>query len=113
MKESVSDQKKEVEQRRKALNAAVVAFADPSVRFGLQFEGDQDDEEAEAEEGDSAAQGDKPKAVKLEVVSGGDEAAASDEQTQDNAPADDDAGGDGDKKSGPGKVITLDTFRKK
>ena len=93
--------------------AAVVAFADPSVRFGLQFEGDQDDEEAEAEEGDSAAQGDKPKAVKLEVVSGGDEAAASDEQTQDNAPADDEAGEDGDKKSGPGKVITLDTFRKK
>lgn len=69
--------------------AAVTAFADPSVRFGLQF--DVDSDAAPAGQSESAAAGE-------------------------GAPAEDEAAapqpGEDDKKTGE-KVVTLDAFRKK
>jgi hypothetical protein len=64
---------------------AVTAFADPSVKFGLQFES------AKSETGDPAARAGA--------------AAPSDEKT----PASEET----DESSEPAKVVTLDAFRKK
>lgn len=77
--------------------AAVTAFADPSVRFGLQFNGDDDQEDAEpgdrlpplGEEAEGAG-GPLPLAGAAE---GGD--------------------GDGDLDPKGDKIVTLDQFRKK
>jgi len=75
--------------------AAVTAFADPSVRFGLQFDVEGSDISSGPTEGPVAFEG----------------AAA----TPEEAGAAEKAGEEGEeKKQGSGeKVITLDTFRKK
>ncbi|WP_282606518.1 SspB family protein [Pelagibius sp. Alg239-R121] len=94
---------------------AVAAFADPSVRFGLQFDvGDsaEDDEDenlsndpALADDGNAALSGDFPNADpqdnSSDGSSGGNQATESDEE-------DPDAEGDDSDN-----VVTLDTFRKK
>lgn len=73
---------------------AVVAFADPSVRFGLQFETSEEDEETE---GGAVGTGEQP-------VPGGKEGRKS---------AVDDAGEAGGGNDSGDKVVTLDKFRKK
>jgi hypothetical protein len=75
--------------------AAVTAFADPSVRFGLQFD----------VEGDDSLGG--PVAAGEGVPLFEDGAAA--ERDED---AEEDAAVEGEKQSGD-KVVTLDAFRKK
>ena len=66
--------------------AAVTAFADPSSKFGLQFQTEEDDEEAETDEEVDAEieTASKPTAIKGEA-----------------------------KEDERGQVITLDAFRKK
>jgi len=74
--------------------AAVTAFADPSVKFGLQFQ--------ETTPGDAAASADAPRAGK------GETAPRLVETTAEKKPP---VAKDAAKK--PGEVVTLDTFRKK
>ena len=69
---------------------AVIAFADPSVRFGLQFE---------APEG-------------LPDLPPNDEAGG-DEAEDVEASSDEDSASDGDKAEDNTKIVTLDSFRKK
>ena len=64
---------------------AVIAFADPSVRFGLQFEAPE----------------------------GLPDLPSSDEEAGANAPEDAEATSDGEKSEDSTKVVTLDSFRKK
>jgi hypothetical protein len=72
---------------------AVVAFADPSVRFGLQFDaGDEDGGDEQGHEEASNAQ------------------SAPEQQTQGSA---DGSAGDGESGEGDDNVVTLDKFRKK
>lgn len=75
--------------------AAVTAFADPSVRFGLQFD----------VEGDDAKSG---------PVAAGDTVTLFEDDTATERDEDDDAKApvEGEKQSGE-KVVTLDAFRKK
>ena len=71
---------------------AIAAFADPSVRFGLQFDaGEDDDSEGTPPEQASNYQGEAG-----ETASGADK-----------------ADGDGDDTGGDDNVVTLDRFRKK
>lgn len=76
---------------------AVVAFADPSVRFGLQFDAGDEDEHAE-ETGQEQASNNQS-------VPASEDAAGSGE-------ADDTAQGDG-AEGDEDNVVTLDKFRKK
>ncbi len=93
--------------------AAVTAFADPSVRFGLQFDsgGEDTGEEGGEEPGEGAAVTDlsfdesKAEAAKAETAKG---AAKRRDRTA--------AAQESDKSAGQepaGKVVTLDAFRKK
>jgi hypothetical protein len=71
---------------------AIAAFADPSVRFGLQFDaGEDDDNEGAPPEQASNYQG----------------------ETGESAGGSDKTGGDGDDTGGDDNVVTLDRFRKK
>jgi hypothetical protein len=91
--------------------AAVTAFADPSVKFGLQFE------EAPASEDPPQSGGDQP----LRLAEAPEPASASRSRKEratpklvEEKPADESKsahGQAGAKK--PGEVVTLDTFRKK
>ncbi|MGF1629706.1 MAG: SspB family protein [Kiloniellaceae bacterium] len=75
--------------------AAVTAFADPSVRFGLQFDVESDD-------------------AKSGPVAAGDAVTLFEDDTATERDEDDDAMApvEGEKQSGE-KVVTLDAFRKK
>lgn len=84
---------------------AVVAFADPSVRFGLQFDVEDGDEEQEEEEGQDLLAGlaeDGTPQDGAAVKSGKGDAKG------DDAAAEEDRSDDGESK-----VVTLDAFRKK
>ena len=89
--------------------AAVTAFADPSVRFGLQF--DSGGEEGGEEPGEGAAVTDLSfEETKAEAGEG--ETAAGAAKRRDKTAA----AKDGDEAAAPepaGKVVTLDAFRKK
>jgi len=90
--------------------AAVTAFADPSVQFGLQFKVDDPETAAPATTLPTAQSDNQPGAVrpagKAGAKQGGAEPAA--------AAADDDPGAPGAPGApGPGEVISLDSFRKK
>lgn len=78
--------------------AAVTAFADPSVRFGLQFD---------VESSDTLGEGDSSSLFEPPADAGGRSETA---ETDDDAAAE--KGEDKEKKSGE-KVVTLDAFRKK
>ncbi|HWK45986.1 MAG TPA: ClpXP protease specificity-enhancing factor SspB [Stellaceae bacterium] len=80
--------------------AAISAFADPSVKFGLEFPAQPTDPSAVA-----PAKA-KPRAAGPKMV-----AAATDEK-QPSADRPDEAAGDG-AAAKPGEVVRLDTFRKK
>jgi uncharacterized protein len=80
--------------------AAVTAFADPSVRFGLQF-----DVDGVEPAGAGAIQGDGPV-----IFEPPEEAMEGSVRSKEEAGADD---GDDDKPESGDKVITLDAFRKK
>lgn len=88
--------------------AALTAFVDPSVRFGLQFEEGRED---------GAQQGGATAKAPLATVPGGAAApAARDEGAR--PPADKPEKKDGEEadrpaEGGSGKVVTLDAFRKK
>lgn len=96
---------------------AVAAFADPSVRFGLQFDVGESTDETDAKGADTKVTTDKP-AVERNVSDhkpqdnsngpGKQQEAAG--ETEEPAPASDDSGASPDDSD---NVVTLDTFRKK
>ena len=79
---------------------SVSAFADPSVRFGLQF-----DAESEEEDGDELAPPEEANTSAAAAAEGASEGAAAESPAGEAAPEDEDDPG--------AKVITLDSFRKK
>ena len=92
---------------------AVKAFADPSVRFGLQFDSLEDDEE-EGDGEENVADLKFDSEIQSRSIAGAPE--------QDGAPKDDQADGkedeatseaDEDSAEPAAKVVTLDAFRKK
>ncbi len=92
---------------------AVKAFADPSVRFGLQFDSLEDDEE-EGDGDENVADLKFDSEIQSRSIAGAPE--------QDGAPKDDQADGkeeaapsEADEEAGEpaAKVVTLDAFRKK
>lgn len=92
---------------------SVIAFADPSVRFGLQFdsglEEDEEGEEAEVSEGEaeSGAVQDRearPEPVVREIR---DEDRRRGEAAKPEAPV------EAERPDGEAEIVTLDTFRKK
>ncbi len=84
---------------------AVIAFADPSVRFGLQFDGGSADREAGG--------GQLAEIQTLPVKKNELKKTAAGDAPPDTAAASDKAA-DGDLHEAPAhKVVTLDTFRKK
>jgi hypothetical protein len=88
--------------------SAISAFADPSVRFGLQFDSSQ------AEEGDAVTPMAAPEQRQQPVeLSAADTSAANAEEASGaSEPADDDAADEEEAPAG-GKVIMLDPYRKK
>ncbi len=93
---------------------SVTAFADPSVRFGLQF--DVESPEGTKSEDDSAAASDAPRPGLAEV--GKPPSGTGDDETQEaSEEGGKSPGKDGAEESGAGesaeKVVTLDAFRKK
>jgi len=104
--------------------AAVTAFADPAVNFGLQFKllpvvGDGSEDGAEAESGPDAAEGDTATAVTSPAAIGvtagdGDGDGAHGEAGNDTAGNDTGRTRRGDKggKRAAADVIVLDSFRK-
>ncbi len=82
--------------------AAVTAFADPSVRFGLQFD---------VESGETPGSGGQEGTALFEPPAGTAET-GEDVEPSVAAEQDDSETEDGEKKSGE-KVVTLDAFRKK
>jgi len=87
--------------------SAVTAFADPSVRFGLQF----DVESGETADGDGGAEGGAEGVMPFEAPG----EPSSRESADDTEPAEADVDREEvekEKKSGE-KVVTLDAFRKK
>lgn len=91
--------------------AAVTAFADPSVRFGLQFDVDS----ADTLPG-SGASGDSAALFELPGGDAPDEAEADGADAQEGSKGDfgnDDAETEADKRPSGEKVVTLDAFRKK
>lgn len=81
---------------------AVVAFADPSVRFGLQFDAGDEDENSE-ETGQEQASNNQTVPTGEDADTGGEDAPAQSADGDDGA-----SGGDDDDN-----VVTLDKFRKK
>jgi hypothetical protein len=75
--------------------AAITAFADPSVKFGLQFQDSSADPAAAERPAEKKAESD---GAKLRL------AAASEKKSEEEKPA---------KPPGGGEVVTLDAFRKK
>ncbi len=89
--------------------AAVTAFADPSVRFGLQF--DSGGEEGDEEPGEGAAVNDLSyEETQAEGLQG--TTAAGMGKRRGKAPVAD-ADDEAEPKEPAGKVVTLDAFRKK
>ncbi len=89
--------------------AAVTAFADPSVRFGLQF--DSGAEEDGEESGEGAAVTDLSfEESKADAAEAEHAASAAKRRDRTAAPRDDDEAA---AKPPAGKVVTLDAFRKK
>ncbi len=90
---------------------SVVAFADPSVRFGLQFDGGSD---AEADEDKPSAEIETLPVGKAKEARAGNTAATAPAKPK-KAPAKKAAAAkDKDQSDGePEKIITLDSFRKK
>jgi len=88
--------------------SAISAFADPSGRFGLQFDSGQ------AEEGDAVAPVAAPEQRQqpVELSTADSSAANAEEASSSSEPADDDAA-DEDEAPAGGKVIMLDPYRKK
>ena len=95
----------------------MAAFADPSVRFGLQFDVGESTDETDAKGADTNLTTDKP-AVERNVSDHkpqdnsngpGKQQEAADE-TEEPVPASDDSGGSSEESD---NVVTLDTFRKK
>ena len=85
---------------------AVVAFADPSVRFGLQFDVEDSEEESEEQDSQDLLAG--------LADDGGELAAAEAKKSDGTAKEREGAGTDEDKSDeGTSKVVTLDAFRKK
>ncbi len=87
---------------------SITAFADPSVRFGLQFEslfgGEEDDDDHEDEDEETA---------NLDLGPGND-AEEIEEELEPKGPAAEKAVKDSTKdEKGNDKVVTLDSFRKK
>lgn len=95
---------------------AIKAFADPSVRFGLQFDSldsDEDDEEGQAEkDGEPVTEltFDPDRQPKPAAGIGGPKDGEPESAEPTETP--DDAAGDAEE-DGAAKVVTLDTFRKK
>ncbi len=89
---------------------AVAAFADPSVRFGLQFDvGDNGDEETAADDdptADDEAVPDQEPVTKDGLVK-------ADEAVGNEPKATDDSDETSESEEESGNVVTLDTFRKK
>jgi hypothetical protein len=83
--------------------AAISAFADPSVKFGLQFQPDSATSPLPSASGPSSEEKRKKPAPALVAVPSAAETKADPAKPGDNAAA--------DKK--PGEVVALDTFRKK
>lgn len=81
--------------------AAVIAFADPSVKFGLQFEPTAADK--------AEAKGPAPGPGGAPTVTDGSASPAAGQESEGTAPA---AGGGNGQDAGD-KVVTLDRFRKK
>ena len=89
---------------------AVAAFADPSVRFGLQFDvGDNGDEEMAA--GDEPT--DDEEAVPDQGAMTKERQAKADEAPGNEPQATDDGDETSESEEESGNVVTLDTFRKK
>ena len=93
--------------------AAVVAFADPSVRFGLQFEaGDQDGDDAKA--GKAGGEVSDPPSIEGMVDRTQGNALTPAQPQPGTARADKKAEQDSEEKAGDsGEVVSLDAFRKK
>ncbi len=97
---------------------AVAAFADPSVRFGLQFdvgENAEDDEDGKSTASsvatdDLAIERNRPEHEPQDNSSDSDKAQSKVEADEDQGSEDED-GATG--QDGSGNVVTLDTFRKK
>lgn len=89
--------------------SAISAFADPSVRFGLQFDSGQ------AEEGDAvtpvAAPEQRQQPIPQSPYDGS--GATAEEASGSGEPADDGAADEEEEASAGGKVIFLDPYRKK
>jgi hypothetical protein len=88
--------------------STISAFADPSVKFGLQFDSGQ------AEEGDAVAPVAAPEQRQqpVEQFAADSSAANAEEASSSSEPADDDAADEEEAPAG-GKVIMLDPYRKK
>ena len=88
--------------------ASIIAFADPSVRFGLQFEA-----ENSAQADSNPPEAAQVRAGPMLVEVGKEEDSESAEESEEPEEADEEApakkDGDGEKAN----VVTLDTFRKK
>ena len=95
--------------------AAVVAFADPSVRFGLQFEaGEQDADGDDAEAGKAGGEVTDPHNIEGMVDRTQGNALAPAQPQPDKARADKKAEkADEEKSADSGEVVSLDAFRKK
>jgi hypothetical protein len=96
-------------ERLKVPFAALSAFVDPSVRFGLQFEKRGAAASLPAPEKRPALAG--PATAGAETKPRGEPAAAPSPPADEPAPAAE--APDGDAKEGGAKVVTLDAFRKK
>ena len=88
---------------------SVIAFADPSVRFGLQFdsgleEDEEDEDTAEVEAEPPVEQDASPEAVVREIRDE-DRRRSEGDKIEDQ--------GDAERPDGEAEIVTLDTFRKK
>ncbi len=83
--------------------AAMIGFADPSVQFGLQFQ-------AEAE---GANAGDAKTGIAAAAAEQADRVTQQDDKTAESKQNEAASSGPDDAEPAPGKVVALDTFRKK
>ena len=96
--------------------AAISSFADPSVRFGLQFDVADGDAEDDDSQGDLVSAIDASNnGLPAAAPTGSKDLAARRDSPEAQRHGEDAASGDGEADAGSGdeKVVTLDTFRKK
>lgn len=92
---------------------AIKAFADPSVRFGLQFDSLEDDEEDATSDGESVSDLTFDADIRSQSVTGAPEQDGVAPEDAEAKGEDGDADSEDEAEEPAAKVVTLDAFRKK